>query len=490
MKNISLVSVLLAIAYWVIESMMDTLVIPRTTVMERFFSPDANELWMRLTIVSLILSFGAYAQYAFVKIRKSDERLLRMNACFLNFGPDPIENIDRLTTLCKELTGASTVFYERLDREHLLPSPQHSYTVTNGGEIPCPDGAEDSSGESRASKICHKLLLKTEDVLVTHGPNLNPACPAHRNSAQGFGNLAYQTSDSGHPASRVTCMRKAVSLGNELIGSLCVVFFSDFSPGEDDKRLLNIIASAISVEEVRRRSRIALQESEERLRHLSSELLRTQELERKNIARQLHDGIGQSLSALKFSIEETLELLQGEVRAERLGPLLSSVPLIRQIVDEIRRIQRDLFPPTLDELGIIAAINSFSRQYREIYRNIRMEVRIEIQEEEVPKQIKMVIYRIMQEAMNNIAKHSGADFATLCLKKSDDFLQLAIEDNGHGFADGPHSVHFRKGLGLSSMRERVEFSGGIFKIQSREGKGTRIEVSWQIGEKILSGVSI
>jgi PAS domain S-box-containing protein len=224
----------------------------------------------------------------------------------------------------------------------------------------------------------------------------------------------------------------------------------------------------------------ALQQSEEQLRYLSSQLLSAEEKERKRIARELHDGIGQSLTAIKFRVENMLQQMDRGKAKRIAGPLETIIPLIQQSIEESRRIQMDLRPSILDDLGILATLSWFCREFQTTYSGISIEKMIEINEDEVPDSLKTVIYRISQEALNNAAKHSKADLVHLALRKSDGKIELAIRDNGQGFDLNeilPREGSER-GLGLTSMRERTELSGGRFEIESILGKGTTIRVSW------------
>jgi PAS domain S-box-containing protein len=224
----------------------------------------------------------------------------------------------------------------------------------------------------------------------------------------------------------------------------------------------------------RKRGEQQLRESEERLRHLSTQLLVTQENERKLIASEIHDGLGSSLGAIKFRIEQVLQKDDAE----------SIIPMIQEAIEESRRIQMALRPPSLDDLGILPTLNWFCREFQKTYSSTHIKTQFNIEEKDVPDHLKTVIYRICQEAFNNIAKYSKARLAALSLRKTDQ-IELVIEDDGHGFnleeklsAETPN-----RGLGLTSMRERAELSGGSFAIESIRGSGTAIRVSWPLRDR-------
>ena len=143
----------------------------------------------------------------------------------------------------------------------------------------------------------------------------------------------------------------------------------------------------------------------------------------------------------------------------------------------------DLRPSMLDDLGLLATLSWFCRRFQTIYSGIRVDQEIDIEEKEVADSLKIVIYRIIQETMNNIAKHSKADLVRLCLRKMDDRVELILQDNGRGFApEKAVSMESKsRGFGLTSMRERVKLSGGSLVIESTEGKGTIIRAWWQVG---------
>ena len=220
----------------------------------------------------------------------------------------------------------------------------------------------------------------------------------------------------------------------------------------------------------------------ETLRNLSSKLMSVQENERKRIALEVHDVLGSSLSAIKFKAEEALFHLPKDRPSDISRPLEVLVPLAQETIEEARRIQADLRLPLLDDLGIVATLSWFCRRFETIYSDIKIVQAIAIPEEEVPDPLKIVLFRITQEAMNNIGKHAQADSVYLGLRKVDGAIELLIKDNGKGF--DPESLSSmgisKKGLGFLRMKERVECTGGSFSVNSVKGKGTVIKVLWPI----------
>lgn len=222
-----------------------------------------------------------------------------------------------------------------------------------------------------------------------------------------------------------------------------------------------------------------LKESREELRLLASQLLRAQEDERKRIAREMHDSIGSSLSAVKFCVENVAAQLTENPEVRKSFITLSRA--MEQAIDESRRIMTDLRPSLLDDFGIIATIGWFCRGFESIYTDIPVEKDIRLEESQVPENLKIIIFRIIQEAMNNSAKHSRARKISLGLSLEDGCIALRVSDDGVGF-DRAAVVSKGEGakLGLTSMRERAELSGGEFEIESIREIGTTISVRWKI----------
>lgn len=219
----------------------------------------------------------------------------------------------------------------------------------------------------------------------------------------------------------------------------------------------------------------SLRESEKSLCLLSSQLLTAQEDERKRIARDIHDSIGQTLAAIKFGLESKLSQMGGHAAPPGVS-IENIISLTQSGIEECRRIQMDLRPSILDDLGILATLQWFCREFEKIYSTIHIEKQVHLLENDISDQLKTVIYRVIQEAFNNIAKYSQATLVTLTLKKQGGSVKLMIEDNGIGF----DLESAQNGFGLGSMRERVKLSGGVFTIESTLGMGTAIKVSWPL----------
>ena len=187
----------------------------------------------------------------------------------------------------------------------------------------------------------------------------------------------------------------------------------------------------------------ALQKSREQLRILASQILSAQEIERKRVALEVHDVLGSSLSAIKFKAEEALGHLpqDGTLNTAVSKPLETLIPLIKETIEEARRIQSDLRPPLLDDLGILPTLSWFCRRFETIYSGIEVEQAVTLREEEVPDHLKIVLFRVTQEALNNIGKYAKADSVYLGLRKVDGVLELCIKDNGEGF--DPESLSSR-----------------------------------------------
>lgn len=244
----------------------------------------------------------------------------------------------------------------------------------------------------------------------------------------------------------------------------------------------NIIGAIQSIRDItdRKRARDALLQSEKQLRNLSAQLLKAHEEERRRIARELHDSTGQSLAALKFHVENALSSKERGELDEMSTSFDRLVPLIQSAIEEARRIYMGLRPSILDDLGIIATVQWYCREIQKTCPKTEIRERIDIQEEDIPEDIKIVIFRLVQESLNNIIKYGEAGRVWISLAKTSSVIELVVQDNGVGFDLNQYlsRENRNRGLGLAGMRERMELSGGTFSIRSVIGKGTTIRATW------------
>jgi len=238
-----------------------------------------------------------------------------------------------------------------------------------------------------------------------------------------------------------------------------------------------------------KRAEQTLRASKEQLRYLSEQVMTAQEKERQRVAGELHDGIGQTLSAVKFSVETVINRMCDNPSKELFMQLENVVPRIQGAIEEVRRISMALRPSILDDIGVLATLTWFCRESSLVYKNLQIQLQLDIKEERIPVPIKVVIFRIVQEAFNNAIKHSGAEQIHISLNQIGESIVLNIEDNGAGFdvkqAFDAKQAYVQgeggqKGLGLTSMRERAESTGGLYAVGSVKGKGTTISVTWPI----------
>jgi len=243
----------------------------------------------------------------------------------------------------------------------------------------------------------------------------------------------------------------------------------------------NIARAAIMAEDIteRKHAEKLIRDSARRLKYLSTKLLEAQEEERRNLAAELHDNIGPDLGTVKFGVENVINGLGNDCQDQK-EVLQTVIGIVKKVVRLIGRLQMELRPSIIDDLGVIEALDWYCQDYMKVYRHVEVEKRVRTSENLIPERLKIVIYRIVQEAFNNVTKHSGANRISLCLESEADILTLVIEDNGQGF-DPPATGNVKRrdsGLGLVSMRERAELSAGSFNSTSLPGSGTRIECQW------------
>jgi signal transduction histidine kinase len=264
------------------------------------------------------------------------------------------------------------------------------------------------------------------------------------------------------------------------LGSSVIVVLMGQSRRQENQRLL----SAQSELEARVRERTAdLDAVNRNLRELSARLMQLQDDERRRIARELHDSVGQTLAALGMN----LSLVRGDV--ERLASIVTALNdsenLVREMSSEVRTISHLLHPPLLDEAGLCSALRWYVDGFAQ-----RSKIRVDLDLPEdfarFPAEMETAIFRVVQECLTNIHRHSESPVAKIRLRQRGDQVVVEIEDKGKGIP--PHKQEEMAstgtpGVGIRGMRERLRQLGGTLDIESTEG-GTLITVRLPITEKV------
>ena len=248
---------------------------------------------------------------------------------------------------------------------------------------------------------------------------------------------------------------------------------------DDDAEVLSILGEQIGQAVKRARTLDALHSRQADLTAVSADLEKALEEERRRIARELHDELAQSMTAAKINLG-LLEELTGDGSQEVCRTIRETATLIDRTIAETRRISMDLRPAMLDDLGLLPALrwyaDTFSRR-----TGVRVTVRNRGGEQRAGRPLETLLYRFVQEALTNVARHSGARRVRLDLSAAGGWLRAAVADDGVGMSAG---VRKRAGgQGLLGMRERIERARGRFRIESRRGRGTRL-----VAELPLNGV--
>lgn len=226
--------------------------------------------------------------------------------------------------------------------------------------------------------------------------------------------------------------------------------------------------------EGRKKAEEAIKESEDKLRKLSSHLMTAQEQERKRIAMDLHDDLGQALALLKLqlrSIQNKLPMGQEEVICD----CETATEYVGQVIEKIRKLSHDLIPIHMKDLGLTGSLKMLADEFAQ-HSHIKMSFDMVNIDKLYSPLAEIAIYRIFQEIFTNIGKHAQADHLKIEVKKSQDSVSFLIEDNGKGFDIKMIELKFptERGLGLASMDERVRMLSGRFEIQSQLNEGTKI----------------
>ena len=308
------------------------------------------------------------------------------------------------------------------------------------------------------------FLVPREDILGTSLDRLIPARfrGAHRGHIEAFGRTGVTSRRMGD----VTTLWALRSNPEEEFP----IEASISQAVDGGQRYFTVILRDITL---RKQAEDALLASQRELRELSARVLEAREDEKARIARELHDELGQLLTALKMDLSFLRDQIAADqdtrTKLEEMGRLLD------QTVNATRRISADLRPLMLDDLGLADAaswlVDEFAKRYG-------IAARIELSGdgalEHLPKNISTTVYRAIQESLTNIARHSGAKNAWVVLAAENGSLDVEVEDDGRGIA--PEDLSKSRSLGLKGMRERIAFIGGAFEVARAPRGGTRLRI--------------
>jgi signal transduction histidine kinase len=209
------------------------------------------------------------------------------------------------------------------------------------------------------------------------------------------------------------------------------------------------------------------------LERLSARLVTAQEEERRRLARELHDAVGQALTAIKMEMGVAMRGVDTASPARRA--LDEGRAIAESTLQNVRDMSQLLHPSMLDDFGLPEAVNAHLRSFSK-RTGIRTQLTHERMDERLSPEIEVCVYRIVQEALTNVARHSGASSCTVSLVRREGMLQLAIEDDGRGIDAAARGTDARRRLGLIGMRERAQALSGTFVIENRAEGGTRVVV--------------
>lgn len=417
-RRFIVVGILLSILSWLVESYVHSQLFYKQNLsfVAHMFFPDVHELWMRLFIVFLFLSFAVYVQKIITDLRSAEREILQINM---------------------ELTQ---IFNTSADAMRVIDS---NFTVLRVNNTFL-NLTEETKARSIGKK-CYEIF---------RGINCHTQkCPMAR-IQNGEERIEYDTVKICRNERTIPCI-------------VTVTPFKDITG-----KIIGIVENFKDISE-RIKAEEKLKKSYIDLRNLTSHLEMVREEERMGMARELHDELGQALTGLQMDIawiEKHLERDLSETQ-EKLAYMDNQ---LIHIINTVQRISSQLRPKLLDELGLMAAIEW---QTNKIHDRLAITFNVVSIPDEIllGEKCRITVYRIFQEAVTNIVRHSNATQVEIFLVCEKDHINLTIEDNGKGIS--PKAINNPQSLGILGMRERAEQLDGTFFIMRKSNRGTKVFLS-------------
>lgn len=335
-------------------------------------------------------------------------------------------------------------------------------------------------GECEALKVSASVGLQVKlpaDFRIATGTGF-----AGKIAAIGEPSMILDTSTEGDPFAPIVRTRAKSLWGvplkadGQTIGVLVIGFHKPYEWLPTERDLMRAIGDRTALAIERARMTDALREREQKIAELSAHLLRVQEEERKRISRELHDETGQALMVIRLY----LGMMESSITARSArAKIRETVDVVDRTIEGIRRIIGKLSPLVLQELGLVAAIR---KEAKLLAKTTGVKTRVLISEDvgRLAPGAEQAIYRVVQEALHNVGKHARARNVMVQVMREDEQVHVVVEDDGIGIQGRPNARN--QSFGLAGMKERIAVLGGISRVISAKGKGTRIEITVPAGE--------
>lgn len=426
-RRLILLTVLLSILFWILESLLHALIWTDTDFFAELFFPPLHEVWMRLIIMSLFIIFGFYADHLIRARQKAESATLQINhelSQIFNTAADAMRVVDRDFNVLK----VNETFGQMLglDKEKITGTK------------------------------CYEMFM---------GPRCHtPECPLNL-MLKDAKRVEYDT-------------EKQLPNGKTIP---CIVTATPFL--RPDGELIGIVEDYKDITE-RIRSEQAIELSRQRLRKLTNHLQLVREQERNRIEREIHDELGQALSALNMDVHWLRNHLEPENK-KLIEKTHAMSELISQTVQSVRRICLELRPWLLNEFGLSAAIEWQTKEFSK-RTGIHCTISSEPENIVLPKDLSITVFRIFQEALTNITRHAEASRVRVTLYQDDRLFQLGVQDDGKGMPeDIPQKPNT---FGLIGIQERVREFSGDMEIISR-GKGVSLNIRIPLDKATMAAAS-
>lgn len=421
-------ALLLGVIFWFLDSLANVFFLQQNDLAAQIFTPQPSQIWLRIFVFWVLFTFALYANHTFHKGKYAErEHAKRELEASHTFEQSIIDGIAEPIMVVgpdyrvKLMNKAARVFSTGNDS---LFNPLYCYQISHREAIPC-DG-------------------------------IDHPCPLH---------LVQETNQ----ITRVVHEHRQANGERRLVEVVAAPYWDHDNVFQGIIESMHDITDRVETEE-------ALRQHTERLRALAMQLSEVEDSERRRLARELHDQVGQNLTALGINLNIIRSQLPDEAGVSIGFYLDDSLALVEQTTGRIRDVMTELRPPVLDDYGLVAALRWYGEQVAQ-----RMDIQFAIQGDEPDPRlnpaVENALFRIAQEALTNVSKHAKASLAQVSVEVTPGSLRLTISDNGVGFIPDDMDDHTSlRGWGLLNINERAEAVGGSCQIQSQPQQGTRIIV--------------